>query len=306
MMQKGPKTANREHVIRLLGGSLFDIDLGDPEETEQRAFKDTTLEKLTFQASHGQKIRAYFLHPTKQNAPAILYCHAHGARYDIGIEELTDGRPALSQPYLGDLAAAGFAVLCLEMPTFGTRSEPKEEALSKALHWHGKTLFGQMLAELIGGVSYLAKHPMVDPKRIGTIGISMGGTHAWWLAALDPRLNAAVSMCCFADLGTLIETGAHDGHGPYMTVPGLLAHCSTGQLASLTAPRPQLHCMGLEDAFTPQNAILKAQDELQKCYAQTPEKLEFYIENETGHQETQKMRQKVLAFLKNHLIQSEF
>jgi pimeloyl-ACP methyl ester carboxylesterase len=51
----------------------------------------------------------------------------------------------------------------------------------------------------------------VDPDAGAVMGISMGGTLAWWLAAMDPRFAAAVSMCCFADLGRLVETGRTTG-----------------------------------------------------------------------------------------------
>jgi pimeloyl-ACP methyl ester carboxylesterase len=276
--------------------------LREPHLLDRRVVSDVQLDRLRFHASYGAEIDAYFLHPASPRAPALLYCHAHGARYDIGIDEFTEGRPALLRPYLQDLCDKGFAVLCLEMPTFGRRAEPQESPLSKALHWHGQTLFGQMLADLAAGVSFLENHPSIDPKRIGSLGISMGGTHAWWLAALDPRIAASASMCCFADLEILIETGAHDGHGPYMTVPGLLAHCSTGELAGLTAPRAQMHSVGIEDTFTPQTAFKKARTQLEDAYRTTPENLEFHVEKDGSHQETAEMRAAVLAFLSKHLL----
>ena len=41
-------------------------------------------------------------------APAILYIHAHGSRYDIGAREVVDGRDALAGPMGPELARAGF------------------------------------------------------------------------------------------------------------------------------------------------------------------------------------------------------
>ena len=72
----------------------------------------------------------------------------------------------------------------------------------------------------------------------------MGGTLAWWLAALDGSIAAATSIACFAGLATLIETGAHDRHGHYMTVPGLLKLAPTETVCELTAPVPILNCVG--------------------------------------------------------------
>ncbi|MCP4385922.1 MAG: prolyl oligopeptidase family serine peptidase, partial [Hyphomicrobiales bacterium] len=235
--------------------------------------------------------------------PALLYCHAHGDRYSIGREELLDSRPALQGPYAADLVERGFAVLCLEMPCFGERMGGIESAMSKAHHWHGRTLFGRMLAELVAGIDFLAAHPAVDTARIGAIGFSMGGTHAWWLAALEPRLKAAVSMCCFADMACLIEADAHDGHGAYMTVPGLLRDSSTGRLAGLAAPTPQLFCVGLKDWSTPAACFGRARNEIESAYnaAGCGDALEFHVEPEAGHEETPAMRKRVLDFLSGRL-----
>lgn len=262
------------------------------------------LQHLCFEGPDGP-VPALYL--PSQTGAAVLYCHAHGNRYDIGMSELTDGRPALLGPWLPELAQRGIGVLCLEMPCFGRRAQAKEDATAKALLWHGATLFGQMLAEQRAGFSWLAAQPGVAPDRIATLGISMGGTLAWWLAALHPPVAAAVSMCCFADMAQLIETGAHEGHGAYMTVPGLLARSSTAGVAALIAPRPQLHCVGFEDWSTPKPAFEQARSELCAAYASADatEALRFHTDPQTGHSETPAMRADVLAFLTRHLHLSQ-
>ena len=191
-------------------------------------------------------------------------------------------------------------MLCLEMPCFGARASMEENATAKAFLWQGKTLFGRMLAELGAGIDFLVSHPGIDEQRIATLGISMGGTHAWWLAALDPRVATCVQMCCFADLAALIQTGAHDGHGAYMTVPGLLAITSTGTLAGLAAPRPQLVCVGLQDAFTPPDAFEISRAELNAAYQAKgcSEAVHYVVVGNAGHEETAGMRQAALTFLR--------
>lgn len=291
----------RRDVISLLGSQFGAITLGAPTVHAEITQDGYMVQKLRFDASNGARINALFLPPSKTNAPALLYCHAHGNRYDIGTDELLFGRPALTGSYLSDLGSQGYAVLCLEMPCFGARSDQHEEATAKALLWHGEVLFGQMLAELHAGVTYLADHPMIDADRIGTIGISMGGTHSWWLSALDERVKAAVSMCSFSDLEMLIEGGGHQGHGNYMTVPGLLKLCSTGELSGLSAPRPLFHGVGLQDWSTPRGAFEKARLELEEAYGDAGHMLTFHVEEEIGHSETPEMRKAVLSFLKRHL-----
>lgn len=295
-MSEAPRIADRDHVLRLLGAPVGDLRLGDPVRVESRDLGGMRVQQLTFAASHGETIPALFLPPTRRDSPAVLYCHAHGARYDIGLRELWEGRPALSAPWLADLAAMGAAVLCLEMPCFGARTS-EEGALSKALLWRGRTLYGQMIAELWAGMDWLTAHPMIDARRIGTMGISMGGTHAWWLAALDPRYACAVSLCALSDLDALIDMGLHDRHGPYMTVPGLLAHCRTGQLAALAAPTALFVGLGLKDWSSPPEAVERLRTDLDPAYHAATQALEYHIDPESGHAETPAMRAAAQAFL---------
>jgi hypothetical protein len=125
-------------------------------------------------------------------------------------------------------------------------------------------------------------------------GISMGATLAYWLAAVDERIAAIAHLCCYADFATLIETGAHDLHGIYLTVPGLLAETSTGEIAGLVAPRPQLICVGEADTLTPPLAIDRALVETRAAYGGGP--LEVLRQAGIGHQETPEMRAAVLDF----------
>ena len=235
--------------------------------------------------------------------PGVLFAHAHGGRYDIGASELVDGRPAWLDAPGPALAREGFVSLAIDMPTFGERAEVTESAAAKAALWHGRTLFGQMLGEQAGALAWLAGRPDVDPRRIGAMGISMGATLAYFLAALDPRVAVVAQLCCYADFATLVETGAHDRHGHYLTIPGLLRETSTGAIAGLVAPRPQLICVGLDDALTPPEAVERAFAETSAAYraAGAPDALRLFAEAGVGHRETPAMRREVLAFLRRHL-----
>jgi len=233
--------------------------------------------------------------------PAILYGHSHGGGYAIGARELLDGREYLVGPLGPVFARAGYVTLCIDMPIFGERATVSESAASKALLWYGKSLFGQMLSDHAAALTYLAGRDDVDAARIGAFGLSMGCVLSYWLAALDKRIAAVAHLCCFADFRTMIELGAHDGHGIYLTVPGLLKEADGGSIASLIAPRPQLICVGEADHLSPPEAVARALEELRPAYADAPHMLEFISEPGVGHQETPTMRAAVLAFFARHL-----
>ncbi len=267
---------------------------------------DAVVERLQFEGPQGEAIRGLLMRPAQaaQGArPAVLLAHAHGGRYDIGASELVEGRPAWSNAPGPALVQAGFVCLSIDMPTFGTRAGVSESAAAKAALWYGRTLFGQMLGEQAGALHWLASRPDVDASRIGLLGISMGATLGYFLAALEGQVAAVAQLCCYADFATLVETGAHDLHGHYLTIPGLLQALSTGAIAGLVAPRPQLICVGLDDPLTPPLAIHRAFAETSAAYqaADAPGALELWAEAGVGHRETPAMRDRVMGFLTHYL-----
>jgi dienelactone hydrolase len=264
-----------------------------------------TVETIALDLGAERPVRGQLTRPaaTLGRLPAVLYCHAHGSRYEIGASELFRGRAALLSPYGDVLARAGYVTLCIDMPTFGDRSgnnwSDRENPLSKALLWQGRTLMGVMLGELLAAFDWLAARSDVDPARIAAIGVSMGATHSFFLGALEPKIERIAQLCCFADIATLIETGAHDFHGHYMTIPGLLAETTFGEIAGMIAPRPQLITIGADDPLTPPLAVERAVAATKAAYerAGMPDALSVLIEPNSGHVETQAMRAAVLRLL---------
>ena len=246
----------------------------------------------------GEEVRGIVTRPTEGagRLPAILYGHSHGGGYAIGARELLDGRDYLLDPLGPVFARAGYVTLCIDMPIFGERATVSESSAAKALLWHGKSLFGEMVSDHAAALTYLASRDDVDPARIGAFGLSMGCVLSYWLGALDERIAAVAHLCCFADFRTMIELGAHDGHGIYLTVPGLLREADAGSIAALIAPRPQMVCLGEADKLTPMPAVERAWAELQPAYEGNRERLELVSEPEVGHRETPRMREAVLRF----------
>jgi hypothetical protein len=160
-----------------------------------------------------------------------------------------------------------------------------------------------MLGELHAALDWLAADPGTDAARIGVYGLSMGATLGYWLGAVDPRLKAVAHLCCFADFAPLVASGAHDRHGHYLTVPGLLGVASNGEIAGLIAPRAQFLGLGEADGLTPPDAVAPALGRLRAAYAAAGAEgaLRVHLEPGVGHQETPAMRAAVLAFLEQAL-----
>lgn len=131
-----------------------------------------------------------------------------------------------------------------------------------------------------------------------TLGISMGSTMAWWLAALDQRVKVCVDMCCMTDFEALVESRSLAGHGVYYYVPGLLKHFSTAQINALTCPRPHLCMAGDYDSLTPPAGLDRIDRELKAAYAEAgaPEAWQMVRYNQ-GHFENADMRRRTLEFL---------
>jgi dienelactone hydrolase len=287
--------------------TLFEIGRHPLREEKRSARRhgDFVLEQLAFTTAAGERVRGLLTRPERLDRPlpGILYIHAHGNRYDIGASELIDGRDALQSPLGPVFPQAGYVALAIDLPCFGERAATRESAAAKALLWEGRSLAGQMLGELSSALDHLAARPVVDPDRVGVFGISMGATFGYWLAAVEPCIACVMQLCCFADFRELIAAGAHDQHGIYLTIPGLLGVAGNGEIAGLIAPRPQLICIGDRDTLTPPRAVDIAFARTAAAYeaAGARDRLVLHREAETGHEESAAMRRVMLEFAARHL-----
>ncbi len=262
---------------------------------------DYLLEKLVLEFNGLEPVPAYFVRPAEGRGPfpVVIYNHAHGGDYALGKEELLRGRAALqSPPPAAALTAAGYAALCIDAWAFGERRGRTESEIFKEMLWRGRVMWGMMVYDSLRAVDYLSSRRDVDRRRIGTMGISMGSTMAWWLAALDVRVKVCVDLCCLTDFDEIIRTGGLDAHGIYYYVPRLLTEFSTSRINALIAPRPHLSLAGIHDRLTPPEGLDRIDRDLRKAYARagTPEAWRL-SRHATGHLETAAMRREALDFL---------
>ncbi len=282
-----PKTleewkSRRPEIRRILWGLLGDLPARpSPARAEVLSREDRRgyrLEKIALDNGAGSKITSYLLLPDGGGPfPAILYLHWHAGQYALGKDELWLETPAKDAKRGEDLVRRGFAVFAPDAYAFGERrgqgpGGPREKggaeemALSKTFLWMGRTFMGMMVRDDQIALDYLASRPEIDPKRIGATGISMGCTRAWWLAALDERISAAVGICCMTRYQDLVASGGVNGHGIYYYVPGVLKHFDMEAVVSLIAPRPYLDFCGEKDALTPPEGTRKIYDFVAEIY----------------------------------------
>jgi pimeloyl-ACP methyl ester carboxylesterase len=266
---------------------------------------DYLLETLVLDLNGIEEVPAYFAKPKTGGGrrPTVLFNHSHGGHYELGKEELIRGVRCLQDPpYAAELTRLGCNVLCVDHWCFGERSGMKESETFKEMLWNGQVLWGMMVYDSLRAVDYLVSREDVDADRLGTLGISMGSTMAWWLAALDTRVKVCVDICCLTEFQALVKQRGLDYHGVYYYVPGLLKRFTTAGINALIAPRPHLSLAGLYDVLTPPEGLDMIDAELQTVYAQAGAPDNWRLSrHRTGHQETAAMRCEILDFLSRKL-----
>lgn len=303
--------SRRQELYSLLGDlphPNVETDRGpvDAQLVDRTEREHYVLETLLLDLGRDRPVPAYCTLPKDAGEgpfPAILFNHSHGGRYELGKDELIHGNTYMSRPpYAEALARAGIAALAIDALTFGERRGMSESELFKELLWRGKVLWGEMVYDSLRAFDYLSRRPDIDPSRIGTLGMSMGSTMSWWVAALETRIKVCIDICCLSDFDALIETRYLDGHGIYYYVPSLLKHFNAGEIHALIAPRPHLSLAGNLDRFTPPKGMDRIDAFLKEVYRtwHAPDAWQL-IRYDVGHVETAAMRRHALDFLAKHL-----
>jgi hypothetical protein len=298
--------ADRRRELYSLLGDLPDRQhpIGGKKRSEETR-DGYILETWDLDLNGIENVPAYLARPAKISGrvPAIVFDHSHGGGYTIGKKEFVEGRSYLQpEPYAKTLTELGYIGLAIDHWIFGERSHTTELDMFKGMLWKGQVLWGMMVYDSLRAVDWLVARPDVDAARIGTLGMSMGSTMAWWLAALDERVKVTVDICCLTEFNTLVAKKGLSGHGVYYYVPGLLKHFTTSQINALIAPRAHLGLAGLQDKLTPVEGLDIIDRDLTRVYKEMghPERWKL-LRYDVGHQETPEGRREIIAFLKQYL-----
>ena len=299
-------TAARRRQLYATLGDLPDrrrpIKSAKRDETERDGY---VLETWELDLNGVEPVPAYLARPRAGSGrrPAVVFNHSHGGGYKIGKQEFIEGRSYLQpEPYAKTLTDLGYVALAIDHWVFGERSHTAEADMFKAMLWQGQVLWGMMVYDSLRAVDFLSGREDVDPARLGTLGISMGSTMAWWLAALDERIKVTVDICCLTDFHTLLAKRHLSAHGVYYYVPGLLKTFTTAQINALIAPRAHLGLAGLQDKLTPVEGLDIIERELTRTYTALghPERWKL-LRYDVGHMETAEGRREIVEFLRRFL-----
>ena len=171
-----------------------------PERPQRSSFEDFdihvvntqvrgryTKKTIHFEAAEGEVVHAFLYEPLDKSAgktrPGIVGMHPTGAAGKGCFESW----PLCNFPI--ELAMMGYVVIVPDYPDFGD-SKPYDFDADRYESGTIKGVFNHMTC-----VDLLQRHPDVDPAKIGTIGHSLGGHNAMFLAAFDDRVKIAVSSC---------------------------------------------------------------------------------------------------------------
>ena len=274
-------------------------------------------------------------------APAIVDLHSHGGMFLFGKEKVVDlgaNHPAMTayqkqnydgRPTATALVRRGYVVITIDALLFGERRvlmdadlnrgwdrsrysleivkqlnqkcRDKEATLVKGLVFAGTTWPGIVFRDDLRTVDYLVSRPEVDARRVGCIGISMGGYRSLFLAALDSRIAAACVTGFMSTTRPMIR--AHlDTHSWVHFLPGLHRYLDWPDVAALAAPRALLVQQCAKDKLFPaagmKDAIGKIAAGYEKAGARERFIGRFY---DVPHQFTRAMQDDAFAWLDRQL-----
>ena len=296
-------------------------------------------QKIAFNINAYSRITAYLLIPDgKGPFPTVNALHDHGAHLFIGKEKMirpfftpkekdSPTKQALCQEilddadawarqlydnqYVGDyLAKHGYVVFSADAPMWGERGRKegvdrnKYDLIAGNMMMLGRDLSAFMTYDDISSTEFLASLPMVDAKRIGCVGCSMGAYRSWMLSALSDRIKAGASICWMitTDAQLTRRFGRKENGGFANCIPGLRQYLDYPHIASLACPKPMLFINGTKDKLFPVPGVKDAFSEIHKVWkSQGADNLLDTELWEIPHSCGLKAQEKMLEFLDKNL-----
>ena len=154
-----------------------------------------------------------------------------------------------------------------DIRAFNARASQNESLMARSLFTAGITWPGVLIWDDIRTLDYLASRPEVDRSRLGCVGLSMGGYRTYVLAALDPRIKAAVDVGWMTSFASQIKQHVVNTIGFSFHINGLYRYMDFPDFAALVAPRALLVINGSQDRLFAPEGVTAAFEKIARCYA---------------------------------------
>lgn len=257
-------------------GSLNPREL---ERVDMGSYERLRIEINTVSSSLTMPI--YVLIPKEKSTrklPAVVAVHGHGYGSKAVVGLNPDGSNLTVEEYHKsfaiDLVNKGAVVFAPELVGFGDRKlkddqgvgAPEDNScymIASQLLLVGKTLAGLRIQECRRVIDYAETFDIVDPAKIGIMGISGGGLITAFTSALDDRLKATVVSGYTNTFKASIMDRRHclDNH-----FPSILEYAKMPELIGLIVPRPLFIEVGDQDHLFPVKVVEQAIKILREIY----------------------------------------
>lgn len=282
----------RAALAQTIGMPARDDNGLNPQLLESVDKGDYLREKILLQTGADTLMPVYLLLPKSapRPLPVVLAFHGHGygAKDIVGLWEDGDERDTpdgYHKDFGVSLCRAGLAVAAPEISCFGERQTDfsylnphlGQEAPSTCAHtamlaFHlGSSVVGLRVHDGIRLVDYLETRPELNTRRLGAMGISGGGMHAFFSTCLDERIRACVVSGYYS---TFRDSILAMNHCACNFVPGLGQFGEMYDLVGLVAPRPMLVEAGNHDGIFPIGAVKESVQRANAVYSVLGDSLE--------------------------------
>jgi len=206
----------RRHIIegmQTVMGPLPTLPSSPPrvERLEDIAEERYLRRKIRFEAEPGDWVPAWLLIPNgaMQRPCAAVVCLHQTVRIGKGEPVGLGGKPNLI--YAKELAARGYVTIAPDYPNFGeyqidVYAKGYRSATMKGIHNHRRA------------IDLLQSMKEVDARRVAVCGHSLGGHNSLFLAAMDERVQCAITSCGFTAFpkyyGGNLAGWSHKGYMP--------------------------------------------------------------------------------------------
>jgi dienelactone hydrolase len=271
---------------------------------------------ISYNVETDERAHAYLGIPLhlSSKAPAVVALHGtypQGMKMEAGL--VPNPEKVYDNAYLDHLCRRGFVVIAPEHFVSGQRIPPEgsydtARFYKKHPEW---TAVGKFTYEHSIAVDVLQRLDEVDRANIGTIGHSLGGHGAYFLAAYDERIKAAVCNCGGGGFrhDPKVEEWARDHWYIYFKhirprlLAGELPPIDIHEIIALIAPRAYLEVLGLNDG----DPLLARQEVLMLMKVADiyqlvgkPENMGFFAHGR-GHSVRYESRELIYGFLEAQL-----